>query len=220
MDLLTIVNAVSPSFDSIKTEIAELKKSYPNKTKDELADLFGNRLRKKYTSVGLASALPSVIPGIGTGVQIATELTTISGDLALMLRWMASNCYGIALIYDKDINSEFNQEFVRVLGVWCGVIQSAKVVSTKIATKVAVVQFNKNVSGKVLQKINQRVGTTILTKYGAKRGGIAIGKLIPFGIGALIGGGFNYHTMNQFKKSAIEYFKVGNEEEFIMYEEI
>jgi hypothetical protein len=220
MDLLTIVNAVSPSFDSIKTEIAELKKSYPNKTKDELADLFGNRLRKKYTSVGLASALPSVIPGIGTAVQIATELTTISGDLALMLRWMASNCYGIALIYDKDINAEFNQEFVRVLGVWCGVIQSAKVVSTKIATKVAVVQFNKNVSGKVLQKINQRVGTTILTKYGAKRGGIAIGKLIPFGIGALIGGGFNYHTMNQFKKSAIEYFKVGNEEEFIMYEEI
>jgi hypothetical protein len=220
MDLLTIVNAVSPSFDSIKTEITELKKSYPNKTKDELADLFGNRLRKKYTSVGLASALPSVIPGIGTAVQIATELTTISGDLALMLRWMASNCYGIALIYDKDINAEFNQEFVRVLGVWCGVIQSAKVVSTKIATKVAVVQFNKNVSGKVLQKINQRVGTTILTKYGAKRGGIAIGKLIPFGIGALIGGGFNYHTMNQFKKSAIEYFKVGNEEEFIMYEEI
>jgi hypothetical protein len=220
MDLLTIVNSVSPSFDSIKTEIAELKKSYPNKTKDELADLFGNRLRKKYTSVGLASALPSVIPGVGTAVQIATELTTISGDLALMLRWMASNCYGIALIYDKDINSEFNQEFVRVLGVWCGVIQSAKVVSAKIATKVAVVQFNKNVSGKVLQKINQRVGTTILTKYGAKRGGIAIGKLIPFGIGALIGGGFNYHTMNQFKKSAIEYFKVGNEEEFIMYEEI
>lgn len=220
MDLLTIVNAVSPSFDSIKTEITELKKSYPNKTKDELADLFGNRLRKKYTSVGLASALPSVIPGFGTAVQIATEVTTISGDLALMLRWMASNCYGIALIYDKDINSEFNQEFVRVLGVWCGVIQSAKVVSTKIATKVAVVQFNKNVSGKVLQKINQRVGTTILTKYGAKRGGIAIGKLIPFGIGALIGGGFNYHTMNQFKKSAIEYFKVGNEAEFIMYEEI
>ena len=220
MDLLTIVNAVSPSYDSVKTEIAELKKSYSKKTKLQLADLYGNRLRKKYTSVGVASALPSVIPGVGTAAQIAVEVTTISGDLALMLRWMAANCYGIALIYDKDINAEFNQEFIRVLGVWCGVIQASKLATTKIATKVAVVQFNKNVSGKVLQKINQRVSTTIVTKYGTKRGGIALGRLIPFGVGALIGGGFNYSTMNKFKKSAIEYFKADEETEFIMYEEI
>lgn len=220
MDLLTIVNAVSPSFDSINAEINELKTSYPKKTRDELADLYGNRLRKKYASVGVASALPSVIPGVGTVAQIAVEVTTVSGDLALMLRWMAANCYGIALIYDKDINKEFNQEFVRVLGVWCGVIQATKVASTKIVTKVAVAQFNKNVSGKVLQKINQRVSTTILTKYGTKRGGIALGKLIPFGVGALVGGGFNYYTMNQFKKSAIEYFKADEGTEFIMYEEI
>ncbi|WP_394774725.1 hypothetical protein [Flavobacterium sp.] len=220
MDLLTIVNAVSPSFDSIKTEIAELKKSNPNKSKDELADLFGNRLRKKYTSVGIASALPSVIPGIGTGVQIAAEITTVSGDLALMLRWMASSCYGIALIYDKDINAEFNVEFIRILGLWCGVIQSAKVMSTKVAAKIAAVQFNKNVSGKVLQKINQKVGTTIVTKYGAKRGGVALGKLIPFGVGAIIGGGFNFYTMNHFKKAAIDYFKAGEDSEYVIYEEI
>lgn len=220
MDLLTIVNAVSPSYDSVKTEIAELKKSYPKKTKLQLAELYGNRLRKKYTSVGVASALPSVIPGVGTAAQIAVEVTTISGDLALMLRWMAASCYGIALIYDKDIDAEFNQEFIRVLGVWCGVIQTAKLATTKIITKVAVVQFNKNVSGKVLQKINQRVSTTIVTKYGTKRGGIALGKLIPFGVGALIGGGFNYYTMNKFKNSAIEYFKADEETEFLMYEEI
>lgn len=220
MDLLTIVNAVSPSFDSIKTEIAELKKSNPNKSKDELADLFGNRLRKKYTSVGIASSLPSVIPGIGTAVQIAAEITTVSGDLALMLRWMAASCYGIALIYDKDINAEFNVEFIRILGLWCGVIQSAKIMSTKVAAKIAVVQFNKNVSGKVLQKINQRVGTTILTKYGAKRGGVALGKLIPFGVGAIVGGSFNYYTMNHFKKAAINYFKSEEDSEYVIYEEI
>lgn len=221
MDLLTIVNAVSPSYESIKTEIAELKKSYPKKTKEELANIFGDRLKRKYTSVGVATALPSVIPGLGTAVQIATEVTTVSGDLALMLRWMAANCYGIGIIYEKDIEAEFNQEFVRILGVWCGVIQFAKVGTTKIATKVAAVQFNKNVSGKVLQKINQRVSTTILTKYGTKRGGIALGRLIPFGVGAAIGGTFNYFTMNGFKKSAITYFK--SEEattEYVIYEEI
>ena len=221
MDLLTIVNAVSPSYESIKTEITELKKSYPKKTKDELANIFGDRLKRKYTSVGVATTLPSVIPGLGTAVQIATEVTTVSGDLALMLRWMAANCYGIGIIYEKDIEAEFNQEFVRVLGVWCGVIQFAKVGATKIGTKIAVVQFNKKVSGKVLQKINQRVSTTILTKYGTKRGGIALGRLIPFGVGAAIGGTFNYFTMNGFKKSAINYFKSDEATtEYVIYEEI
>jgi len=218
MDLITIVNAVSPSYDSIKLEVEELKKSYPNKSKKELADLFGNRIRKKYTSVGVVSALPSAIPGVGTGAQIAIELTTVSGDLGLMLRWMASTCYGIGLIYEKNIESEFNQEFVRILGLWCGTIQVSKVATTKLTTKVAVVQFNKKVSGKMLQKINQKVGTTIFTKYGTKRGGIALGKLIPFGIGALVGGSFNYVTMTKFKKSAIEYFKADEETEFIIIE--
>lgn len=219
MDLLTIVNAVSPSYDSILTEIAELKRSNPSKLKDELADLYGNRLRKKYTSVGVVSALPGAVPGIGTAVQITTEVATISGDLALMLRWMAANTYGIALIYDKDIQSEFNTEFLKILGLWCGVIQSTKIVTTKIATRVAAAQFNKNVSGKVLQRINQRVGTTILTKYGTKRGGVALGKLIPFGIGAAIGGTFNFYTMNHFKKAAIQYYKDGEDTQYVLYED-
>ena len=93
MDLLTIVNSVSPSYDSIKLEIEELKRSNPKKSKSELADLYGNRIRKKYTSVGVVSALPSAFPGVGTATQVAIEVTTVSGDLALMLRWMASTCY-------------------------------------------------------------------------------------------------------------------------------
>nr|WP_315145066.1 hypothetical protein [uncultured Flavobacterium sp.] len=207
MDIITVVNAVSPSFESIKKEIAELKRSYPSKNKTELAELYGDRLKRKYTSVGVVSALPSAIPGVGTAAQVAVEVGTMSGDLALMLRWMAANCYGIALIYDKDISSEFNEEFVRILGLWSGVIHIAKKGTALVATKVAVVHFNKAVTGKMVQQINKKVGVTIFTKYGAKRGGIALGRLIPFGVGALVGGTFNYFTMNGFKKAAIKYYK-------------
>jgi hypothetical protein len=207
MDFITIVNAVSPSFESIKTEINELKRSYPSKNKKELAELYGNRLKRKYTSVGVVSALPSAIPGIGTAVQVAVEVGTVSGDLALMMRWMAANCYGIALIYDKDISSEFNEEFIRILGLWCGAIQVVKKGTAFVATKVAVVHFNKVVTGKVIQQINKKVGVVIFTKYGTKRGAVALGRLIPFGVGALVGGSFNYFTMNGFKNSAINYYQ-------------
>lgn len=220
VDLMAFVNSVAPSFETVQKEIDELKKSYPNKSKKEIANIFGNRLRRKYTSIGIVSALPSAIPGIGTGVQLAVEASTISGDLALMLRWMAGTCYGIALINEKDIQTEFNQEFVKILGLWCGVIETAKVATERVATKVALAQFNRNVSEKVLQTINKRVGFTLFTKYGTKRGGIAIGKLIPFGVGALVGGSFNYMTMNKFKKEAMKYFQSNDNTEYTLYEEI
>lgn len=206
-DFMKVVNFVSPSFESIEKDVAELKKGKPNKSKKQLSKIYANRIRNKYTSVGVVSALPSTIPGLGTGVQIAIEAGTISGDLILMLRWMASTCYGVAVINDKDIRSDFNQEFVRILGLWCGAIEASKLATEKIATKVAVTTFNRKVSGKTLAKINQRVGTTIFTKYGAKRGGIALGRLVPMGIGVIVGGTFNYVTMTRFKGSAIKYFE-------------
>lgn len=206
MELMKIVNVVAPSFESIEKEIQELKKSNPNKSNHELANIYGRKIRNKYTSVGVASALPSVIPGFGTAAQIALEAGTISADLALMLRWMAQICYGIALIYEKDISEDFNQEFVKILGIWCGVIKVFKDASVRIGTKVAIAQFNKHVSVQVLARINARVGTTIVTKYGTKRGGVAVGKLIPFGVGASIVGTFNYYTMQNFYSSAKKYY--------------
>ena len=206
-DFMQVVNFVSPSIESVKKDVAELKRSKPHKNRKELSRIYANRIRTKYTSVGVVSALPSTIPGFGTGIQIAIEAGTISGDLILMLRWMASTCYGVALINEKDISTDFNQEFVRILGLWCGAIEASKLATGKMATKVALTTFNRKVSGKTLAKINQRVGTTIFTKYGTKRGGIALGRLIPMGIGVAVGGTFNYVTMTRFKNSAIKYFE-------------
>jgi hypothetical protein len=71
---------------------------------------------------------------------------------------------------------------------------------------VAIAQFKK-IPAKVFQRINQKVGTTIVAKYGTKRGGIAVGRLVPFGVGALVGGGFNLATMKAFKQHAISYYQ-------------
>ncbi|QFG52959.1 hypothetical protein [Chryseobacterium sp.] len=218
MDLFLIVQNIAPSYNSVQNEIEEIIKSNPKKSKDEIANIYGDRLIKNYTSIGVVSALPSAIPGIGTAVQVATEVASVSGDLLLMLRWMSAMCYGVAFIYEKDIQSDFSKEFIKILGLWCGALKVAKDSATRIGTKVAIVQFNKQVSGKVFQKINQKVGTTIITKFGAKRGGIAIGKLIPFGIGAVVGGGFNYFTMNGFKRQAIDYYKTDEINDYLIIE--
>ena len=48
---------------------------------------------------------------------------------------------------------------------------------------------------------------TIFSKYGKKRGGIVMGKLVPFGVGIAVGGGFNLATMKAFKMALINYRK-------------
>ena len=217
-DRLLIIQSVAPSHEYVAQEIDELKYLNSKLTKDQLALRWGKRIRNNYTSVGVAIALSSSIPAIGTVAQIAIEAGTITGDLALMLRWMGKLCMGISIIYGNNPEKSINQDLINILGIWCGVIDAAKNATTRVGTKVAVAQFNKRISGKTLVKVNQRVGTTVVTKYGTKRGGIALGKLVPFGVGAVIAGGFNYFTFNGFMKSAIDYYK--NDNDYVMFEEV
>lgn len=214
---LSVVRAVSPTFETINSEIYELRKNNPNLNNHKLADKYCSSIINKYTSIGIASALPSVIPGLGTAVQIGTEVATVSADLAMMLRYMSAITYGVAKIYERENINEFDNEFIFTLGLWCGAIQAARGGTIKLGTKVALSAFNKKVPAEIFRKINQKVGTTILTKWGSKRGGIALGKLIPFGVGAAVSGGFNYTTMQSFKKAAIaRYADYGKEEEYII----
>lgn len=217
-NLATIIQSVAPSNEHIAQEVYELKYLNSKLSRNQLALRWGKRIRNNYTSVGVATALPSSIPGIGTAAQIAIEAGTITGDLALMLRWMGKLCMGISIIYGNNPEKSVNQDLINILGIWCGVIDAAKNATTRVGTKVAVAQFNKRISGKTLVKVNQRVGTTVVTKYGTKRGGIAWGKLVPFGVGAVIAGGFNYFTFNGFMKSAIDYYK--NDNDYVMIEEV
>jgi hypothetical protein len=42
-----------------------------------------------------------------------------------------------------------------------------------------------------LRQINSVLGKNFITKYGTKQGIIVLGRVVPFGIGAVIGGGAN-----------------------------
>ena len=213
--VIQLTKSLSPPFNEIKRGIADYKKAHKGQTELELANGYGNNICWKYASVGFASALPSVIPGLGTATQVAIESGAITTDVALMLRFMGTMTTGIGIIFERDVETSFNQDYIKVLGLWCGVLKAAEQASRRIATKVAVAQFKK-VPGKIFLKINQKVGTTIVTKYGTKRGGIALGRLIPFGVGASIGGVYNLVVMKSFKNKAIQFFSGGKNSTLIM----
>lgn len=206
MNLIDIIKRVTPPFHEVRKDIELLKLNSPTLTTEKLAELYGSKIRNKYTSVGVASSLPGAIPGVGTIAQIAIETGSISADVLLMLRWMASIAYGTAYIYGQDIENDFDAEFTTMLGLWAGILTPAEAAETK-SSLLTTEHFDKHIADRIRNRLNQKVGRKLVAKFGAKRTGLIGGKLIPFGIGAVIGGAFNYTTMKRFAKVSNDYFK-------------
>jgi hypothetical protein len=213
MDLHSLIQKVMPSFTTIELEVAQLRHENQHKDLKALAGLYLKKARLKYASVGVATALPGVIPGLGTAAQIAIEAGAISADVLFMLRWMASLCYGTALIYNRDIKDDFEDEFTVVLGIWAGVVEAEKAGAAK-GESISINHFDKHITERIRNRMNQKIGRKLVTKYGSKRGGVALGTLVPFGIGAVVGGTFNYFTIDRFGKAAIDYF--GNNKNYVV----
>ena len=218
MDLHQLILKVMPHFHDIRREVQQLQYANPGKSAHVLASLYINNTQNKYASVGAVTALPGAIPGLGTAAQIAIETGAISADVALMLRWMAATAYAIGLIYGKDTQHDFENEFTVVLGIWAGVVLPEKAAQAK-GEKLSTGHFDKHITDRIQNRLRQKVARKLATKYGSKRGGAALGRLIPFGVGAIVGGLFNYSTMKKFGKAADDYFKPGEKEYRITDEE-
>ena len=57
-----------------------------------------------------------------------------------------------------------------------------------------------------LRAINAAAGRTVVTKYGTKRGVVALGRALPIGIGSVIGGGTNYGSTRLLGRQADKFF--------------
>jgi hypothetical protein len=161
----------------------------------------------KLTGAGVVAALPGAVPGLGTAAQVAATGGSMTAETYMILRNLAAMQFIVAGLYGHDVFApERKEETAIIFGLQTGVIQPAKEVGAKLGTKIAVKQFNRHVSGAVFRKINQKVGTTVVTKWGVKRGGIAVGRLIPFGVGSAVGGGMNYLSARGFGRAVMTYY--------------
>jgi len=206
--LLTLIGKLSPSSKQVREWIQEIRKNNKGISKDDLAEYVASRIVWTYTGQGVALGLPGAIPGLGTIAQVVIESGAVTADIALMVRNQTYLVFALGHCYGIRGRETLIQDSLICMGLWSNALVLTKSGAIRIGTKVLAAQFKKNFPAKILQAINRKVGTTILTKYGTKRGGVAIGKLIPFGVGAVVGGAFNYAVMKHFKNRSIEFFRL------------
>ncbi|WP_237276978.1 hypothetical protein [Streptomyces caniscabiei] len=148
-------------------------------------------LERMYVSAlsgtGAAVGATAAAPGVGTGVALALS----AGEALSSLELSALFALSIAEVHGIPI-AEVERRRTIVMGVMLG--GSGSTTITKVAERTGQ-HWGRQVVAKVpvetLRQINKVLGKNFITKYGTKQGIIVLGRVAPFGIGAVIGGGAN-----------------------------
>ena len=183
---------ISPKVEDLANDYL---KKYPDK-ETACKAMIKNQIIKCTTS--------GFLTGFGGLITLPVSIPANVGSVIyVQMRMIAC----IAYMSDYELNSDQTQTFVYACLAGVSVNQLVKAAGVKFGIKFAN-NLIKKLPGKVLTKINQKVGFRFLTKFGTK-GIVNLGKMVP-GVGALIGGGLDYAETKIISDRAYKWFFEGN----------
>lgn len=205
------LNGIPKVSRSVEEMANDYLKKY--KTKEEACKaMIRNQITKCATS--------GFITGFGGFITMPVTLpANITSVIYVQMRMIACTSYMAGF----DLDSDQTQTFVYACLAGVAVNNVMKQASIKFGVKFAN-GLIKKIPGKVLTKINQKVGFRFVTKFGTK-GIVNLGKLVP-GVGAVIGGGLDLVETKIIAKRSYKWFfehdfsvnKKDNEEDIEVYE--
>lgn len=144
------------------------------------------------------------IAGFGGVITMPVTLPANVGSvLYVQMRMIAC----VAYMNGFELNSDQTQTFVYACLAGVAVNELVKEAGIKFGMKFAN-GLIKKIPGKVLTKINQKVGFRFITKFGTK-GIVNLGKMLP-GVGAVIGGGLDLVETKVIADRAYKWFFEGD----------
>lgn len=144
------------------------------------------------------------ITGFGGIITLPIAVpANLSSVLYVQMRMIAC----VAYMSGFDLRCDQTQTFVYACLAGVAVNELIKQTGIKFGIKFTNGMIRK-IPGKVLTKINQRVGFRFITKFGTK-GMVNLGKLVP-GVGAVIGGGLDLVETKLIAKRAYLWFFEGD----------
>lgn len=186
------ISKISPSIDQLAGDYLSKHAS----KEEAIKDMLKKQVLKCTTS--------GFITGFGGAITLPVTIpANIGSVLYVQMRMIACTAY----MAGYDISSDQVQTLVYACLAGLSVGEIAKQFGIKFGQKVAVGMIEK-IPGKVLTKINQKVGFRLLTKFGEK-GLINLGKLVS-GVGAVINGGVDFAETKAIAKRAYQMFVENN----------
>jgi hypothetical protein len=185
--LRTLDKSIEAAGKLARQRVADLRLKHPELSDAQLLRTVNTAFTSAVTTTGAATGAVAAAPGVGTAVG----LVAAAGDTSWFLAAASAYVLSAAELRGVQIES-FEHQRALVLMVLAG--GGGSTFFTKAASRTGP-HLGKIVTNAVplstIQSINKILGAHFITKYGTKRGIIAIGKVTPFGVGFAIGAGGN-----------------------------
>lgn len=183
---------VSPSIEDMANDYLSKHAS----TEDACKAMLKNQITKCTTS--------GFVTGFGGIITMPITLPANVGNVMyVQMRMIACTAYMAGF----DLNSDQTQTFVYACLAGVAVNGFLKKAGISFGVKLATGVIKK-IPGKVLTKINQKVGFRFITKFGTK-GIVNFGKMVP-GVGAVVGGGLDFVETKVIADRAYKWFMLGD----------
>lgn len=185
LDLLD--KAIGLQTPLVRKNIARARQRHPEATPAEVVRSLERMYVSALAGTGAAVGGAAAAPAVGTGIALALSAGEAFSSLELSTLFVLS----VAEVHGVQLD-EIERRRTLVMGVLLG--QSGSTTIGKVAERTGQHwgrQLVSKVSPATLRQINRVLGKHFITKYGTKQGIIVLGRVAPFGIGAVIGGGAN-----------------------------
>jgi hypothetical protein len=171
---------------AVKAYVQRLRDSHPGATPAEIITLLDKHYRAAVMASGAAVGSAAAFPGIGTLVA----MSAVAGETVLFLE--ATAVYVLAVAEVHGIPAEHReQRRALVLAVLVGDDGKHAVADLLGARRTSggwLADGAASLPMPALSQLNSRLLRYFVKRYTLKRGAMAFGKMLPVGVGAVVGG--------------------------------
>lgn len=210
--LMKLVQAIAMSPDDARAVVSKYQKQVvrakPELSEAGVSEIVCKKIINNYSklsaTVGGATALTGVVPGVGTAVSLVGGTLA---DMSACIKFQVDMCLCLALAVNGELTNEDAKNMSFIIALWGTLEQSGTKGLTALTSKAGKKMLDQYLKGPALQTIKdlfKKVGIEF-TKKGAA-------KAIPFGVGVVIGSSANYALTRYVGKAALETLRIHDDE--------
>ena len=206
-DALRISSTMLASVDEVSQHRWVAAKARAAATPDALRPEKIDALTKSFTrelgAAGAAAGAAAAAPMVGT---VAT-ITSTAAELAWFTARAGDLILTIAAIHGRpDPTVEERRAWVLAVLLYGSSARDEFARTLNEASVGIAPTVGRQIPVTTLQTANRLMSRVFVRRYGTKRGIIALGRMLPIGIGAVIGGTANYLTIRTLARHADQFF--------------
>ena len=193
----------------VLAHLRSIRRSRPNASPEDVIRILERRYLTAVTSGGALVGASAVIPAVGVGTSLALSAAETGGFLeaSALFAQSVTEVHGIAV---NDPDRARTLVMTLILGT-AGTDLLKQLAAQASGTGAARNQFwgelvTKNLPSTLVNQVAEQMKKTFMKRFSVTQGTNIIGRAIPFGIGAVIGGTGNHMLGRQIVRGSREAF--------------